>query len=349
VYSFELVLPELDAPPIAARRALDRAGVRMPLEGWRSLAIEDRRRLTAAGAQDPVDVEAVVAVALQAIPPVTRVAPRADPDAAAPPEALARAVDPPIDATRWSGLRAVDRYALAHVHKLAVARSAFSALGDAVEGVFAHAAQRPTAPPAPHPPAAPAAPAVDDALATLVAARAPIVEVPAPTAPAPSDLSSHLTDAGEVRMVDVAGKPISDRRAVASGAVRMKLETLERLRARTAPKGEVFAAARLAGIMAAKRTHEIVPLCHLVALTHVEVALELADEQRAGVVRVTATVDARDRTGCEMEALVAVTTACLTIYDMLKGIDRDMTITDVVLVEKRGGRSGHYQRGAKVP
>ncbi len=143
-------------------------------------------------------------------------------------------------------------------------------------------------------------------------------------------------------MVDVGRKPVTERRAIAAGEVRMRPETVARLVRGDAPKGEVLATARLAAIMAAKRTHETIPLCHPVALTHVEVAIEPGE----GSVRVRAIVDALDRTGCEMEAMVAVTTACLTIYDMLKGIDRDMVIAEVHLLEKSGGRSGHYRRGA---
>jgi cyclic pyranopterin phosphate synthase len=104
----------------------------------------------------------------------------------------------------------------------------------------------------------------------------------------------------------------------------------------------VLATARIAAIMAAKRTHELVPLCHAVALTHLEVIIEIDTPNSA--VHVTAVADAYDRTGCEMEAMVAVSTGCLTIYDMLKGIDRDMVIADVKLIEKSGGRSGHYKR-----
>ena len=166
----------------------------------------------------------------------------------------------------------------------------------------------------------------------------------APAAPGGNALSTHLTPAVEVRMVPVAGKPVTHRRAVAAGSVRMRPETAARIVAADAPKGDVLAAARIAGIMAAKRTPELIPLCHGVALTHVAVALEV-DEPGAAV-HVTATAEALDRTGVEMEAMVAVSAACLTIYDMLKGIDREMVLTHIRLLEKSGGRSGHFQRGA---
>lgn len=158
----------------------------------------------------------------------------------------------------------------------------------------------------------------------------------------PRELSSHLDERGEVRMVDVGAKAKTDRRASASGVVRMRPETALRLAKNDVPKGEVLATARLAGIMAAKRTPELVPLCHAVALTKVEVHLDI--ERAAGRVTVTAVVEATDRTGVEMEALTAVSVACLTIYDMLKGIDRDMIIDDVKLLQKRGGKRGTYER-----
>jgi molybdenum cofactor biosynthesis protein MoaC len=144
-------------------------------------------------------------------------------------------------------------------------------------------------------------------------------------------------------MVDVAAKSPSVRVAVASAQVRMSAETADRLGAGTVPKGDVMAVARIAGISAAKRTDELIPLCHRVALTSVEVDLRL-DRERARV-EVTATARAFDRTGVEMEALVAASVASLTLYDMLKGIDRAITITDIGLLEKTGGRSGTWRRG----
>jgi cyclic pyranopterin phosphate synthase len=147
----------------------------------------------------------------------------------------------------------------------------------------------------------------------------------------------------DVRMIDVGEKPVTRRRAEARAVVHASAEVLQRLAAGTVPKGDVLATARVAGIMAAKRTPELIPLCHAVALTGVKVDLEV-DGPGARVI-VTATADALDRTGVEMEALVAVSAACLTIYDMLKGIDRDLVISDVKLLEKSGGRTGHYVRG----
>jgi cyclic pyranopterin phosphate synthase len=157
---------------------------------------------------------------------------------------------------------------------------------------------------------------------------------------------SHLNDTGEAHMVGVAAKPVTARKAIATARVRMRRETLVRIVKGDAPKGDVLAAARIAGIQAAKRTWELIPLCHPVALTAAEIHLtaEPTDGSEYGWVHVKATVEAIDRTGVEMEALVAASTAALTLYDMLKSIDRWMTISDLGLLEKSGGRSGHLRR-----
>jgi len=160
-------------------------------------------------------------------------------------------------------------------------------------------------------------------------------------------LSTHVTSRGEVHMVDVAAKAQTARRAVAAASVQMRSETAQAIARREAPKGEVLATARIAGIMAAKRTPELIPLCHGVALTRVTVDIEV--DVSAARARVVATAEAFDRTGVEMEAMVAVSVASLTLYDMLKGIDREMVISDVKLLEKSGGRSGHFKRGDERP
>jgi cyclic pyranopterin monophosphate synthase len=139
---------------------------------------------------------------------------------------------------------------------------------------------------------------------------------------------SHVDAAGAVHMVDVGGKPLSRRRAVARAAVRMAAETT--LRLRELPKGDALATAQLAGIMAAKRTSELIPLCHPLPLTNVEVALEVAGDG----VDIVAAAETTAQTGVEMEALTAAAVAALTVYDMAKAIDKAMTITDVRLVEK---------------
>jgi cyclic pyranopterin phosphate synthase len=139
---------------------------------------------------------------------------------------------------------------------------------------------------------------------------------------------SHVSAAGDVRMVDVGGKPLSRRRAVARGVVRMAPETARRLR--ELPKGDALATAQVAGIMAAKRTSDLIPLCHPLPLSHVEVSLEVGAES----VEITGVVETTARTGVEMEALTAVSVAALTVYDMAKAIDNGMVVTDVTLVEK---------------
>lgn len=152
---------------------------------------------------------------------------------------------------------------------------------------------------------------------------------------------THLSGSGDARMVDVTGKAPTERVAVAEGRVRMKPATLALVRRGNAKKGDVLGAARLAGIMAAKRTHELIPLCHPLALS--KVVVDVAPE-RTGV-RVRATVKVTGPTGVEMEALTAVAIACLTIYDMVKAVERGMRIEGVHLVEKRGGKSGIYRAG----
>src|SRR5437879_5159658 len=139
---------------------------------------------------------------------------------------------------------------------------------------------------------------------------------------------SHVNEAGDLRMVDVGGKPLSRRRAVAHGTVGMAVTTAARLR--ELPKGDALVTAQLAGIMAAKRTSELIPLCHPLPLSHVEVSLEVGD---AGV-EITGVVETTAQTGVEMEALTAVSVAALTVYDMAKAIDKEMSISDVTLVEK---------------
>jgi cyclic pyranopterin phosphate synthase len=151
---------------------------------------------------------------------------------------------------------------------------------------------------------------------------------------------THLSSDGTANMVDVAEKAVTTRTATAAGAVIMQPETLDLIRAGHAKKGDVIATARIAGIMAAKRTHELIPLCHPLALTKIAVDIE-PDDDLPGL-RVTAFAKLDGKTGVEMEALTAVSVACLTIYDMAKAVDRSMTISAVRLLEKTGGRSGDW-------
>jgi cyclic pyranopterin phosphate synthase len=152
---------------------------------------------------------------------------------------------------------------------------------------------------------------------------------------------THIDETGAARMVDVSGKDVTSRTATAAGAVWMAPETLKVIVQGEAKKGDVLAVARIAGIMAAKRTHDLIPLCHPLPISKVEVTFSpvMADAR----LEIFATVKVDARTGVEMEALTAVSVACLTVYDMLKAIDRSMRIGDIRLIEKAGGRSGHYK------
>ncbi len=149
---------------------------------------------------------------------------------------------------------------------------------------------------------------------------------------------SHLDEEGRARMVDVSGKPETLREAVAAGKVVMKPETLALIQSGGLPKGDVLATARLAGIMAAKRTPDLIPLCHPLLLTHVSVEFSVREEESA--IEITATVQSSGRTGVEMEALTAVVVAGLTIYDMCKAVDRGIRLENIRLRRKSGGKSG---------
>ena len=155
---------------------------------------------------------------------------------------------------------------------------------------------------------------------------------------------THFNPAGEAYMVDVGAKQRSLRRAVAEGSIGMQPDTLERIRAGGHKKGDVLAVARIAGIMAAKKTAELVPLCHPLDLTRIEIDLETRDQPPAVYCR--ASVECRGRTGVEMEALTAVQIALLTVYDMCKAVDRGMELGPTRLLEKSGGKSGHFTQAS---
>jgi cyclic pyranopterin phosphate synthase len=152
---------------------------------------------------------------------------------------------------------------------------------------------------------------------------------------------THIDSKGEARMVDVSAKPATERVAVAEGRVLMTKATLELIISGNAKKGDVLGTARIAGIMAAKRTSELIPLCHPLALSKVE--LDIAPDAKLPGCIVRATVKVTGPTGVEMEALTAVSVACLTIYDMVKAVERGIRIEGIHLVEKKGGKSGHYR------
>jgi cyclic pyranopterin phosphate synthase len=160
------------------------------------------------------------------------------------------------------------------------------------------------------------------------------------TASEPADRLTHIDEHGAARMVDVSGKDMTDRVATAQGRVVVAPETADLLRRGAAPKGDVLGVARVAGIMAAKRTPDLIPLCHPLAISGVTVELDVED----AAVTIVANVRTTDRTGVEMEALTAVSVAALTVYDMIKAVDKGASITDVRVERKSGGKSGDWSR-----
>lgn len=292
LYAFDGEGASLDLLPLAARRALDHAGCKLSLEGFRSLPLAEREQLARLGSQDVVDVTLVTAIALSGKPAAERIPPRFDPSPVAPEDELLAALGSgrPIPPASWSALSPLDRYALAKV-----------ARGKSPERL-------------------------EPAYAEIIGQSA---------------FSSHVSPAGGVRMVGVGGKQPTLRRAEAVSRVVMNEEAFERVSQANAPKGDVLATARVAAIMAAKRTSELIPLCHPLSLTKVDVTLTLDAVARA--VHVETAVECFDRTGVEMEALTAASVASLTVYDMLKAFDRGMVIGPTRLLQKSGGRSGDYR------
>jgi cyclic pyranopterin monophosphate synthase len=292
VYDFDEVDERLSLLPMAARRALDWAGLKLSLVAWQSLPLDARAALVAAGASDIVDDERVEQLVMGAAPAAEPCERKLDPPLAQVPEPVLAAFGAtrPISDGAWRALTPLDRFALAKV------------------------AERARAP-------------------RLAAAYAEII--------GESKDSPHLAARGGVRMVDVGGKEPSKRSATAKTFVRMNAEAFERLSSNN-PKGDVFGTARVAAIMAAKKTSDWIPLCHPLQLTKVEVTLEPVSTESG--VAIETTVTTVGRTGVEMEALTAASAAALTVYDMLKAFDKGMSIGPTVLLEKRGGKSGDYQR-----
>jgi cyclic pyranopterin monophosphate synthase len=279
--------------PLAARRALDHAGLRLSRVSWGSLSDAARQALCAWGADPEVAVEAVRREALAASPAPDSIAIVGDPPANEPSEAIRQAFQAsgPLSAAVWSALTPLERYALAKVASRSEPERRRAAYAEIVGF---------------------------------------------------SAVSTHLAAAGGVRMVDVGSKVESRRRAVASNRVRMSPSAFAALRAQQVPKGDVLGTARLAAIMAAKRTADWIPLCHPLPLTHIAVELEL--DAAEPVLHIQVTVETVGKTGVEMEALVAASCAALTVYDMLKGIDRGMEMGPCQLLAKSGGASGDFER-----
>ncbi len=182
----------------------------------------------------------------------------------------------------------------------------------------------------------------------MSATEPPAVPPAAAGAAGPHGRLTHLDERGEARMVDVGAKPDTHRRAVASARITMRPETLAMIVEGRAPKGDVFATARIAGIMASKRTADLVPMCHPIALTHASVDLTAEEPDPTGdglaAVRIVAVCETTGPTGVEMEALTAAAVAGLTLYDMCKAVDRGMVLGEVMLLEKEGGASGRWTR-----
>jgi cyclic pyranopterin phosphate synthase len=270
---------------------LDRAGLKVSLEAWRSLPVPVRRSIAVLGSASIVDVEQVeflvgagAATSIEASP---------EPSLEAVPAELAAALGSarPVSQALWQALSPLDRYALVKVAD----RGKPERIQAAYQEIVGHSA-----------------------------------------------ISTHLAPGGGARMVDVSQKTASFRRAEAESRVVMNAEAFARVKAASVPKGDVLGTARIAGIMAAKRTAELIPLCHPLSLTKLELVLDL--DEAASAITARCTVDAFDRTGVEMEALTAVSVAALTVYDMLKGIDRAMEIGPTRLLAKSGGRSGDFAR-----
>jgi cyclic pyranopterin phosphate synthase len=291
LYRFDEVDDRLELLPMAARRALDHAGVRLSREGWTSLPVEIRKQLVSLGGSHGVDVDVVREAAQMANPAPADMAAHFDPPPDRMPDDLARALGPslPVTDAVWSALAPLDRYALAKVASRGRPDRISAAYGEIV-GLTA--------------------------------------------------VSTHVGPGGGARMVDVGEKPATQRRAVSRADLTMGAEAWDKLRTATVVKGDVIGTARVAGIMAAKRTADLIPMCHPIALSKITVDFEFDDEQRS--VSIIGVAEAIDRTGVEMESLTAVSIAALTVYDMLKGIDRAIVIGQIRLVEKSGGRSSNF-------
>lgn len=291
VYRFDEVDSGLKLLPMAARRALDAAGLKLPLKTWLQLELGTRQALTQLGSEISVEASKVAEL-LVTVPDLELFEPAPEPPSDRVPEAVATAfgASRPIPDPTWSALTPLDRFSLQKV-SLRGRPERLQAAYDEVIGLSAN--------------------------------------------------STHLEALGGVRMVSVGGKPHTLRTAAATSSVGMSEDAFARLLAGDNPKGDVLGTARLAGIMAAKKTADLIPLCHPLALT--KVAIDLTKNAESRSVTIEARVEAFDRTGVEMEALTAASVSALTVYDMLKAFDRAMLIGPTRLLSKSGGRSGDYR------
>lgn len=292
LYAFDGIDQRLELLPLAARRALDLAGLRLSREGFLSLAHAERVLLTSAGAEYLVDLGRVARLVSPARPEAAREMPSTDPSPYEVPDEVKQTLGPtrPLPDAVWAALTPLDRYALAKV----CAKNSEERIGGAYQEIIGHSA-----------------------------------------------VSSHVAPGGGVRMVDVSAKPATKRRASAGTSIHLGDVAYKRLVDADVPKGDVLGTARLAAILAAKRTSELIPLCHPVPLTHVEVTFETDDARQS--LDITCSAETVAPTGVEMEALVGASIAALTVYDMLKSIDRSLTVGPTRLLEKSGGRSGEFR------
>jgi cyclic pyranopterin phosphate synthase len=299
IYAFEGIDEWLDNVPLAARRALEGAGCKVPLVAWRRMRVSARVAITSLGEEGRLDGTRVHELLVEEGAPFEPKPGAIDPSASTPPADIVRALGPdrPLDAAAWRALRPLDRWVFARLARRAKPERLHRAYDEIVLDD----------------------PATERAVTPL--------------------FSTHLNARGEVHMVDVGAKDVTIRHAIARAQVHMSADTVQRLKGGATPKGDVLATARVAAIQAAKRTPELIPLCHAIALTRVDVAIAICDWGCTVDVR----VEARDRTGVEMEAMVAASAGALTLYDMLKGIDRGIRF-EIALVEKAGGKSGTWTR-----
>lgn len=295
LYELDEVDETLELLPMAARRALDRAGKKVSLAEWKKQPLAVRRQLTALGSEAHVDVPLVQRVLAGCGAVTTGVEAPAEPTALAVPDEVRQAYGSarPIPVATWSALSALDRYVLSKV----AAKGRAERLEQAYREIVGQSA-----------------------------------------------LSNHLEPQGGLRMVNVEDKPVTRRTAVAEAWVTLSEDALTRLVQRDGPKGDVLAVARIAAIQAAKKTPDLIPLCHAIALTKVSVQFEV--DAPARTLRIEVTTHANDRTGVEMEAMTAASVAGLTVYDMLKGVDRGISLGPIRLAHKSGGRTGDYDRRA---
>lgn len=346
IYEFEAIDDALDMVTMAGRRTLDAAGRKLSLAAWRKLSLETRNVLTSLGSERKLDITRARELLDEEGAKFETIDPPEEPPIGKPPSDLIYELDSSrdLDVVTWRAMSGLDRYALARV----ATQGRSERLKRAFDEITGRKPRPSRAPKNSLPPVRQSALPQRPTVRPLVRARrsaAPAIPAPAlasseaRASKGPASISNHINARGEAHMVDVGAKEITARQAVARARVNMNPSTFARVVSGETKKGDVLATARIAGIQAAKRTSELIPLCHIVALTKIEVMIELVDRG----ITIDARVEAMDRTGVEMEAMVAASTAALTVYDMLKGIDRTISF-EVALLTKAGGKTGAWNR-----